>query len=318
MRLTLLGTGCPALHPRRAGAGLLVEAGDTRLLVDCGHGVAQRLAEAGLPAAGLTAVLATHRHSDHLADLWTLVVGGWHQGRPGPLRLLAEPAVGRLARGLEAAWAEERAQRLAFEARPNRDGFGLVVEPLEAGARLAFPGLEVEVVAVDHRPVEPAFGFVFRAGGRSLAVSGDTRPSAALVEAARGCDLLVHEVFLHRAMPVVPGVREAATVAAVASYHTAAEAVGPIARAARAGALLLTHIVPPSADPAVLLAEASAAYAGPVIVGEDLLAVDLAGGSLHWRGLAARLASSGPERARPGRPRHRPASARAHGPGRAG
>jgi ribonuclease Z len=289
VRVTLLGTGCPALHPRRAGAGLLVEAGGTRVLVDCGHGVAQRLAEGGVRIADLDAVLASHLHSDHLADLWTLVVGGWHQGRSRPLRLLADPAVERLARGLEAAWAEERAQRLAFERRPNPAGFGLEVEPIEAGRRLALPGLEVEVVAVDHRPVEPAFGFVFRAGGRVLATSGDTRRSEALIAAARGCDLLIHEVFVHAAMPVVPGVRDAATIMAVASYHTALEEVGPIAAEAGASALLLTHIVPPEADPSALAAEAARGFAGPVIVGEDLLTVDLEHRRLAWRGLVAGL-----------------------------
>jgi len=80
VRSTLLGTGCPALHPRRAGAGLLVEAGETRRLVDCGHGIAQRLVEAEVSPGGLTPVLASDLHSDHRADLWTLLVAGWHQG----------------------------------------------------------------------------------------------------------------------------------------------------------------------------------------------------------------------------------------------
>ncbi len=222
------------------------------------------------------------------------MVSGWHQGRPGPLRVFADPAVARLARGLEAAWAEERAQRLAFEQRPDREGFGLLVEPLVAGARLVFPGVEVEVVAVDHRPVEPAFGFVFRAGRTVVAVSGDTRPSPALIDAARGCDLLVHEVFVHDAMPVVPGVRDPVTIAAVAGYHTALEEVGPIAAAARAGALLLTHIVPPEVDPGRLVAEVARRFTGPVIVGEDLLSVDPARGTLSWRGLCARLGDARP------------------------
>ena len=86
-----------------------------------------------------------------------------------------------------------------------------------------------------------------------------------------------------------PGVREAATIAAVGSYHTAIEEVGPIAAAARARALLLTHIVPPTADPGELVLEAGRGFAGPVIAGEDLLSVDLATGTLAWRGLAARL-----------------------------
>ncbi len=73
MRLTLLGTGCPALHPRRAGAGLLVEVGTTRLLVDCGHGVAQRLAEAGTRTAALTAVLGSHS----TAIIWPICGPSW-------------------------------------------------------------------------------------------------------------------------------------------------------------------------------------------------------------------------------------------------
>lgn len=289
MRVTLLGTGCPALHPRRAGSGLLIEAEGSRLLVDCGHGVAQRLTEAGVPLGELDLVLATHLHSDHLADLWTLVVGGWHQGRKRPLRLLADPAVARLASGLEAAWAEERAQRLAFERRPNTAGFGLAVEPLAAGDRFRVGALEVEIVAVDHGPVEPAIGLVARAGERSVAVSGDTRRCPALIEAARGCDLLVHEVFVHEAMPVVPGVRDAATIAAVASYHTRLEEVGPIAAEAGVGALLLTHIVPPGVEPAMLAAAAARDFTGPVIVGEDLLTMDLEHRTLAWRGLIAGL-----------------------------
>ncbi len=119
-------------------------------------------------------------------------------------------------------------------------------------------------------------------------MSGDTRRPEALIDAAHGCDFLVHEVFVHRAMSVVPGVREAATIEAAASCHTAIEEVGPIAAAARAGALLLTHIVPPAADPAMLVAEVGRAFAGPVIVGEDLLPVDIATGLVAWHGLTAR------------------------------
>jgi ribonuclease Z len=83
-------------------------------------------------------------------------------------------------------------------------------------------------------------------------------------------------------------VREAVTIAAVAAYHTAAEEVGSIATAARARALLLTRIVPPTADPEALLLQAGRGFSGPVIVGEDLLGFDLASGTVGWRGFAAR------------------------------
>ncbi len=289
MRLTLLGTGCPAVSSRRYGAATLVEAAGTRVLVDCGSGATQRLVEAGADGARLDALLITHLHSDHVVDLWQLVVSGWHQGRQWPLRVVAPPGFGRFASALEAVWAEERAQRLAFERRPNDAGFALRVEEIGAGTRLQVGSIEIEAVAVDHRPVEPAFAYVLRAAGQTLALSGDTRACPALVEAARGCDALVHEVFVHDAMPPVPGRREAATIQAVASYHTLSTEVGKIARAAEARCLVLTHIVPPDADPGTLAAEVARDYAGPILVGEDLLRLDLTTRAASWRGLVWRL-----------------------------
>jgi ribonuclease Z len=289
MRVTLLGTGCPAVHPRRYGAATLVEGGGAVLLVDCGNGCTQRLAEAGHSPAAPDALLVTHLHSDHLVDLWQLTVAGWHAGRQRPLRLYGPPPVLRHAAMLRDAWAEERAQRLAHEARPNPDAFELELLPLEGEQLLTIGGLAISVVEVDHAPVVPALGFVIEDGTRKLALSGDTRPSPALAAAARGCDLLVHEVFAHGAMRPVPGIRSATTIEAVTRYHTLSTEIGRIATAAEARALLLTHIVPPDANPAALLADVRRDYAGPVIVGEDLLAVDLERQSVHWRGMVAGL-----------------------------
>jgi ribonuclease Z len=289
MQVTLLGTGCPVAHPRRHGPATLVEGGGTAVLVDCGSGCTQRLVEAGRSPAALDALLVSHLHSDHLVDLWQLTVAGWHAGRKQPLRLYAPPPVLRHSTGLIAAWAEERAQRLAYEARPNPEAFDLELVPIEAGERLAIGALEVTVVEVDHAPVAPAFGFVFEHGGRKLVLSGDTRPAPALVAAAKGCDLLVHEVFAHGTMQPAAGIRSAATIAAVARYHTLSTDLGRIATESAAKALLLTHIVPPDADPARLVADVRQGYAGPVIVGEDLMQVDLATRTVHWRGLVAAL-----------------------------
>jgi ribonuclease Z len=289
MRVTLLGTGCPAVHPRRYGAATLVRAGASAVLVDCGNGCTQRLVEAGHSPAAVDTLLVSHLHSDHLVDLWQLTVAGWHAGRERPLRVLAPPPVLRHAEMLRAAWVEERAQRLAYEARPHPEAFDLELVPIVAGERLALGDLAVTVVEVDHAPVAPAFGFVFEAEGQKLVLSGDTRPAAALVDAAEGCDLLVHEVFAHGAMRPVPGVRSAATIEAVARYHTTATEVGRIAADAGVAALLLTHIVPPDADPAALVAEVRRTYAGPVIVGEDLMTVDLTTRAIEWRGMVAAL-----------------------------
>mgnify|MGYP001091946698 CR=1 FL=1 len=292
MRITLLGTGCPSVHPRRYGASQLIEGGGAKVLVDCGNGCTQRLVQAGHSPASLDALLVTHLHSDHLVDLWQVVVAGWHAGRPQPLRLFGPAPVLAHARTLREAWNEERAQRMAFEQRPNADALDIELVEIVAGQTVEIRALTVRAVEVDHRPVVPALGFVFEAEGRKLVLSGDTRPAPALVAAAADCDLLVHEVFAHHAFPAIEGVRSAATVEAVTSYHTLSTDVGGIAEAARAKALLLTHIVPPDADPATLLADARASYAGPVVVGEDLMSVDVANGTVHWQGMVATLGAT--------------------------
>jgi len=289
MRVTLLGTGCPVAHPRRGGAAALVETDQARVLVDCGSMVAQRLVAAGRPGATLDALLVSHLHSDHLVDFYQLVVSSWHQGRAAPWTVhCPEPVIPVIEATME-AWRGERDLRVAFEKRPSATGLGVRCEALAPGRRITVGDLEVEPVLVEHAPVEPAYGFVFRAGGKTAVLSGDTTVCEALVEAGQGADLLVHEVFLHREMPPVPGRRSAETVAAVASYHTLSGEVGGVAARMGAKALALTHFVPPEFDGAALLAEVAETFAGPVFVGEDLMAFDLATGDVSVGEFRARL-----------------------------
>src|SRR3546814_4260170 len=71
-------------------------------------------------------------------------------------------------------------------------------------------------------------------------------------------------------------VRSAETMTNVAGYHTLSSEVGKIAAEAGVKALALTHFVPPAADRAALLAEVAADFAGPLVLAEDLLRIDLA------------------------------------------
>ena len=65
MRFASLGSGSE-------GNGLVVEAGRTRVLVDCGFGIREttaRLARLGLVPGDLAAILVTHEHSDHVGGV---------------------------------------------------------------------------------------------------------------------------------------------------------------------------------------------------------------------------------------------------------
>jgi ribonuclease Z len=290
MRITLLGTGCPQCDPDRTGPANLVRAGGMSFIVDCGSGVTQRLVAAGSPGRELDAVFLTHLHSDHVVDLYQLIVSSWHQGRDRPQRVFGPKGTRRFVEGTMALWREELAQRIAHEQRPSTAALEVAVTEIEPGEVFREGGVAVTAVAVDHFPVREAFGFVFEAEGRRAVFSGDTRRCPALVEAARAADCLVHECFIHREMHPRPGVRSQEGIESVASYHTLSGEVGKVACDADVRLLVLNHFVPTRFDKPALLAEVRRDYAGPIVIGEDLMTIDLADRSLSFAGAMVGLA----------------------------
>jgi ribonuclease BN (tRNA processing enzyme) len=99
-------------------------------------------------------------------------------------------------------------------------------------------------------PVE-AYAIRVEHGGRALTYSGDTGPCAALGELAAGADLFLCEASFTYGKEDIPGL------------HLNGREAGEHATRAGAGRLVLTHI-PPWTDAGVTLADARAAYSGPV------------------------------------------------------
>jgi ribonuclease Z len=284
MRVTLLGTGCPQCDPERLGPASLVRSADRAYLIDCGSGATQRLVAAGCPGRTLDAVFLTHLHSDHVVDLFQLIVSSWHQGRGRAQRVFGPPGTKAFVEGTLALWRAELDQRIAHERRPSSAALAVEAAELAPGETVAEDELEVTAVAVEHFPVKHAFGFVFAGGGRRVVFSGDTRPCPSLAEAARGADLLVHECFVHGGMKPEAGVRTAEGIDAVASYHTLSSEVGKIAARAGVGILALHHFVPTRFDRAALFAEVRRDYRGPLVIGEDLMTIDATTRTIEHKG----------------------------------
>lgn len=283
MDFVLLGTGCPNCDPQRLGPSNLVRHGEHAFLVDCGSGVSQRLVQAGTPGKALEAVLLTHLHSDHTVDLLQLIMSSWHQGRDKPQKIFGPKGARRFVDGLLEFWRPEFEQRIAHEKRPSTLALQVEVQEIEDGEIVSHADMRVRAVRVEHSPIKNAFGFVFEAAGRKLAFSGDTAFCPALIEAARGADALVHECFIHREMKIIPGVRTKEGTDAVASYHTLSTEVGKVAAQAGVKCLVLNHFVPTQFDRAALLADVRADYGGPIVIGEDLLGIDLSTGALTYQ-----------------------------------
>ncbi len=256
MRLTVLGCSGSGPGPRSPSSGYLVQAGATNLLLDLGNGTLGAL-HRHLDPFALDAVLLSHLHADHCADMASLVV--YRRFHPSPpydpmARRLPVYAPAEAADRLAAAYASSAGERAETDLSDV-----LEFRELGDGLTTEVGGCTVRVAAVDH-PCE-AYALRIEHGDASLVYSGDTGPCDALVALARGADVLLCEATWPHVTSSwsepPPGV------------HLSGRQAGEHAAAAGVGRLLITH-VPVWFDGAELADEARAAFGGPV----ELVAAD--------------------------------------------
>lgn len=241
MKLVVLGCSGSGPGPASPASGYLVEAGDTRLVLDLGNGTFGALQRFVDPFA-LDAVVFSHLHPDHCADFSALSV--WRRYHPA-----APPAVPLPVYG--PAEAEDRfaAQYAPGAAQRGSGEFAGVYTFHTHVPRTAVGDVVLRTAAVDH-PCE-AYALRVEHGGRSLVYSGDTGPCEGLVELARGADVLLCEASWPHTPDMPSGV------------HLSGRQAGEHASAAGVGTLLITH-VPAWIDAQAVLAEAKGAFDGPV------------------------------------------------------
>ena len=160
MRFASLGSGSE-------GNGLVVEVGTTRVLMDCGFGLADsvvRLARLGLQVSDLAGIVVTHEHSDHIAG------------------------VGRLARKHKLpVWLTAGTLAMA------QDLGGVTVQVIDSHAVFAVDDLEIQPFPVPHDAREPV-QYVFGDGNRRLGVLTDVGCSTPHIETMlAGVDAMVLE-----------------------------------------------------------------------------------------------------------------------------
>jgi len=266
MRVLLCGTSSPMPHPARAKACVAVFAGGRFWIVDTGPGSWNRLALWQVDGRDIGGVLLTHFHSDHLGDLGEFNMQTWVAGRDRPLRVYGPPGVERVVAGFTEAYALDSGYRTAHH---GADFVAPVVGRMEA-VPVAGPGptvvldeegMKITAVAVDHTPIEPAYGYRFDWRGRSVVVSGDTVKDQALVGLARGADVLVHEAQAQHLVALLRQEAErlgrdrfAKILADIPSYHTSPVEAAEVANAAGVKLLVLYHLTPP--PPAALVERA--------------------------------------------------------------
>jgi ribonuclease BN (tRNA processing enzyme) len=245
VRITVLGTGTIALSPTRSCSGYYVEAGDARVLMDCGSGTSRRLAELGIPWQQITHIVLSHFHIDHHLDLPT-VLYAWKYGqlppRSTPVDIIGPVGTRTLLERLAAAHGD-------WLLAP---GYDVRITELAPGAGFDLGGARLDCTKVPHTAESVAYSIT--EGAHRIVYSGDTGFDPAFAEWSRGCDLLVLECSLPQHMAIVE--------------HLTPEQCGELARLAAPRTLVLTHLYPPveAVDIPELVRQK---FSGPLVIAHD-------------------------------------------------
>ena len=285
LSVTFLGTGaaCPTVD--RNVAALAVQREGETILFDCGEGTQRQMMRYGV-GFSFTEVFFTHFHADHMLGITGLLRTMGLQDRTAPVTLYGPRGAQRIlgaamSLGIERnkfpvevveIRAGDRLRRdeydiVIFETQHRADTVGYALAEHtrlgrfhpERARELGVPEGPLwgrlhkgETVTLDDgRTVSPPDLVGAPRRGRTLVYSGDTRPHLALLEAARGADLLIHEATF--------GGDEAER--AVETGHSTAAEAARVALEAGVRRLVLTHISPRyTRDAPELLAEARAVF----------------------------------------------------------
>lgn len=268
----MLGTGTPNPDPEHSGPAVAVVTNGTAYLVDAGAGVMRRAEQAhraGIPAlsaARIGVVFLTHLHSDHTVGLPDVIHTGWVAERDRPLRLFGPPGTQDMATHLTEAWRQDIEVRSRGLQPHTVDGWRVDAHDITGGVVYQDSNVTVTAIPVPHGNFPYAFGYRFRTRDKLIVISGDTRPSEAIVRACDGCDVLVHEVY---SLEKFRG-RSAGWQAYHADAHTSTTELAALATRAHPKLLVLYHQLFWGATDDDLLREVRAGYSGTVVSARDL------------------------------------------------
>jgi ribonuclease Z len=265
-RVILLGTGTPNPEPQRMGPAVAVVSGEHVYLVDCGPGVVRRAAEAGLQMEQLTRVFVTHLHSDHTAGYPDLILTPPNSGRVEPLEAYGPPGLRAMTAHVMAAWKEDLDIRLHGTQPVVPRGFMVEAHDVKPGQVYRDPGMRIVAFAVDHGGWKHAYGYRFEAPDKTVVISGDTTYSKTLIAAAKGCDILVHEVYSEKGLAN----RTPDWQRYHSAYHTSGPDVGRVAAEVKPKKLVLYHLLPMGQTREELLDEVRRHFDGEIVYGNDL------------------------------------------------
>ncbi|MEP7265999.1 MAG: MBL fold metallo-hydrolase [Saprospiraceae bacterium] len=271
--LITLGTGTPNADPDRFGPATAIVVNDKSYVIDCGAGVVRRCAAAAkkynlnaLEAPHLNTLFITHLHSDHTIGYPDFILTPAVLERKVPLQVYGPKGIKSMTRHILKAYKEDIDIRVHGLENGDPDAYQVNVQEIKAGIIYRDSNLTVKAFPVKHGSWHEAYGYRFETKDKVIVISGDCTYSESLVENAKDCDILVHEVYSEEGFAK----RSPKWQAYHSVFHTSTSQLTDIANKVNPKLLVLTHQLIWSSTEEKLLDEIRAKYAGKVISAHDL------------------------------------------------
>jgi ribonuclease Z len=261
MRLTLCGTCAGVITALRANAGIVLQANERTIMLDCGGGSVREAVRAGIAIRSIEAVCLSHLHQDHCIDLAVL---------------LSDRAFGRITPpavyGPLPVELFTRAAAFYVKTTEHPENAMPAFHEVEDGEVRDLCGFSVRWAVMPHAPDLVAMATRYEVDGRSVVYSGDTRAAPeVMIPLADSADVLMHECFSNERMQrVIPTVSPeiAVRLGHFRDVHSEVRDVAAIARAAGVRRLVLTHLLS-GEEPEELHDIAASIFGGEVVVAYD-------------------------------------------------
>jgi ribonuclease Z len=300
LSIRLLGTSASRPTIERNVSSLAVHREGETLMFDCGEGTQRQMMRYGVSFA-LGDIFFTHMHADHLLGVIGLMRTMALQGRSERLRLWGPKGTIRVLKRAEGLGFERMTFPVeVFEVdagqRLERSGYSIAAFPVDhrGSASLGYAIVEEErkgrfnpdmarelgipegpmwgnihrglsVTLPDGRVIEPSALVGPKRPGRTVVITGDTRPCQDTLAASRDADLLIHEATFS----------DEEAERALETGHSTAREAAEVARDAGVCRLLLTHFSARySRDPGDLEREAKAVFQ-KTLIGKDGMEIDV-------------------------------------------
>lgn len=267
--VVLLGTGTPVMIPDRFQSALAIIVNGQPYIVDCGSGILERLSQARSKGIGalanqnLTKLFLTHFHPDHTVALPGFLIAPWNMGRKS-LDIYGPKGTKKLINGILEVYDEGIKEHLYRGPKPL-DPIKTDITEIQDGYIYKDQNVIVEAIQVEHGSFE-AYAFKFIAKDKTIVVSGDTAPINKLYEKAKGCDILIHEVFCESVLPELTQKYQDY----FRKVHTGSIELGKIAEEVKPGQLVLTHQITYKKNKQDIINEIRENYSGKLAYGNDL------------------------------------------------